>query len=368
MTSLRPLSAPATWLNPSRRRRRLDSMWRKSRLRIRIQRWVSYDSCVVIPERRMILKLKKKLQLSSALQRKSSKWFQTVSLCVVRKKMKRSWKPRWVTRALKNYHVFISYCSQGPNSDVRYSIQSVNPPSGANLFYIFPEDGRIMVSRPLTADRENSRYVVSTLAVCPQRLILKSLRGQRSVESRNIFPCHCEPCFLFHDAAVFVTSSCIHSSFLHSDQRKRLWSGRAFSEFHGAGHGERGAQQLRAGVHAASIRAEHRLHQSHQRSRGDRHSQGQGRRCECNFICKEEIANHFPNFLTKLWFSLQRLDLENFRRTKMLCFLFGRNSSTHWSSRSWETASPRDSSRSMKKPEKFQSPATWGKTGIWDMW
>lgn len=49
---------------------------------------------------------------------------------------------------------------QGPNSEVRYSIQSVNPPSGLNLFYIFPEDGRIMVSRPLTADRENSRYVV----------------------------------------------------------------------------------------------------------------------------------------------------------------------------------------------------------------
>ena len=50
---------------------------------------------------------------------------------------------------------------QGPNSDVRYSIQSVNPASGTNLFYIFPEDGRIMVSRPLTADKENSRYVVS---------------------------------------------------------------------------------------------------------------------------------------------------------------------------------------------------------------
>ena len=50
---------------------------------------------------------------------------------------------------------------KGPNSDVRYNIQSVNPASGTNLFYIFPEDGRIMVSRPLTADKENSRYVVS---------------------------------------------------------------------------------------------------------------------------------------------------------------------------------------------------------------
>ncbi len=49
---------------------------------------------------------------------------------------------------------------QGENSDIRYSIQSVNPNSGLNFFYIFPETGRITVSRPLSTDRENSKYTV----------------------------------------------------------------------------------------------------------------------------------------------------------------------------------------------------------------
>jgi hypothetical protein len=52
------------------------------------------------------------------------------------------------------------------NSDVRYAIASVQPPSGGILFYISPADGQITVSRPLTQDAETSRYVVCPLLSC----------------------------------------------------------------------------------------------------------------------------------------------------------------------------------------------------------
>ena len=51
---------------------------------------------------------------------------------------------------------------EGENSEIRYSIRSVNPNSGQNFFYISPESGAITVSRPVTTDKETSRYVVRT--------------------------------------------------------------------------------------------------------------------------------------------------------------------------------------------------------------
>jgi len=61
------------------------------------------------------------------------------------------------------------YCKlalfQGPNSEVRYSIQSVQPASGLTLFYVSPESGQIVVSQPLTADHQNTRYVVRLMFI-----------------------------------------------------------------------------------------------------------------------------------------------------------------------------------------------------------
>ncbi|KAI0235644.1 Cadherin-99C [Lamellibrachia satsuma] len=53
---------------------------------------------------------------------------------------------------------------KGPNSEVRYSIESVQPSSGLTLFYISPESGQIVVSQPLTSDRQHTRYVISVMA------------------------------------------------------------------------------------------------------------------------------------------------------------------------------------------------------------
>ena len=50
---------------------------------------------------------------------------------------------------------------EGKNSDIRYSIQTVNPASGQNFFYIYPETGSVTLSRPINTDKETSRYVVS---------------------------------------------------------------------------------------------------------------------------------------------------------------------------------------------------------------
>lgn len=52
-----------------------------------------------------------------------------------------------------NFLVFCFFFSKNTdNSRIRYSIASVSPVSGADLFYIGPESGRLVIRSPLTTD------------------------------------------------------------------------------------------------------------------------------------------------------------------------------------------------------------------------
>ena len=55
----------------------------------------------------------------------------------------------------------IFFLFQGPNSDVRYKIDSVSPPNSGIFFYIAPESGSIHIAQPVEKDKANSRYTVS---------------------------------------------------------------------------------------------------------------------------------------------------------------------------------------------------------------
>ena len=54
---------------------------------------------------------------------------------------------------------------QGPNSDVFYTITSVEPISGDTLFDIDSDTGDITVAHLLSTDPETSRYTVSTAEI-----------------------------------------------------------------------------------------------------------------------------------------------------------------------------------------------------------